>query len=440
MTKCRSTANLVLLSFVISISYRAHAGKEESSRYTLIRAVPRSSSQLRYLYGLTSRAYFQQVDFWRFSGTLNDSCDLMIDEATLKNLTQEFKHKDINYTIVIPDVEQLISNQAKRKRRRQPGSTYYLEQPGGNYFNLGTYHSYDEICGFMNWAESSFPHLAKIHTIGYTHEKRPIQLLQLLENYDRDASVRAYVDLLTWYILPVVNPDGYEFSRASFSPRNRNFDFNWGAVGCSNDPCDEIYHGSKPFSEPETEAIRRFITNRSGEFVSFLTLHSYSQMWMYPYGHKRQAYSSDVRQLRAVALRATQALYNVYKTRYEVGTGADLLYPASGGSEDWAKGVAGIKYSYLLELRPHKDSPQGFLLDESEIMPTGKETWEGIRCVADAVISTASSTAFTSTLTTLPMVWCQDMDPFLCRWWAANGGCHMVPSTALRCPRSCRIC
>ncbi|KFD57843.1 hypothetical protein M514_01076, partial [Trichuris suis] len=349
MTKCRSTANLVLLSFVISISYRAHAGKEESSRYTLIRAVPRSSSQLRYLYGLTSRAYFQQVDFWRFSGTLNDSCDLMIDEATLKNLTQEFKHKDINYTIVIPDVEQLISNQAKRKRRRQPGSTYYLEQPGGNYFNLGTYHSYDEICGFMNWAESSFPHLAKIHTIGYTHEKRPIQLLQIglsdyprpsiwldagiharewitPKNYDRDASVRAYVDLLTWYILPVVNPDGYEFSRASFSPRvrlwrknrspascilplrmgqpccfgvdlNRNFDFNWGAVGCSNDPCDEIYHGSKPFSEPETEAIRRFITNRSGEFVSFLTLHSYSQMWMYPYGHKRQAYSSDVRQL-----------------------------------------------------------------------------------------------------------------------------------------------
>ncbi|KFD57845.1 hypothetical protein M514_01078 [Trichuris suis] len=117
-----------------------------------------------------------------------------------------------------------------------------------------------------------------------------------------------------------------------------------------------------------------------------------------------------------------------------------LADPASGGSEDWAKGVAGIKYSYLLELRPHKDSPQGFLLDESEIMPTGKETWEGIRCVADAVISTASSTAFTSTLTTLPMVWCQDMDPFLCRWWAANGGCHMVPSTALRCPRSCRIC
>ena len=30
--------------------------------------------------------------------------------------------------------------------------------------------------------------------------------------------------------------------------------------------------------------------------------------------------------------------------------------PASGGSEDWAKQSAGIKYVYLLELRPDEKS------------------------------------------------------------------------------------
>ncbi|CDW58441.1 Carboxypeptidase A1 [Trichuris trichiura] len=372
---------------------------------------------------------------------MNDSCDFMTDGATLKNLSQQFKHENINYTIVIPDVEQMDICKAMSNNM---------------FFQIG----------LSDYPKPSIWLDAGIHAREWIAPSTAIIIItELLENYDRDASVRAYVDLLTWYILPVVNPDGLEFSRASNDPRvrlwrknrsaascilplqmgqhcclgvdlNRNFDFNWGEVGGSNDPCEEVYHGSGPFSEPETDAIRRFISSRSGEFVSFITLHSYSQMWMYPYGHRRQAYSSDVRQLRAVALRASQALYNVYNTRYEVGTGADLLYPASGGSEDWAKAKAGIKYSYLLELRPHKDSSQGFLLDESQIIPTGKETWEGIRCVADAVISTASSTAFGTTLTSLQL----DMDPFLCRWWAANGGCHMVPSTALRCPRSCRIC
>lgn len=31
-------------------------------------------------------------------------------------------------------------------------------------------------------------------------------------------------------------------------------------------------------------------------------------------------------------------------------------YPASGGSEDWAKESANIKYVYLLELRPDEKS------------------------------------------------------------------------------------
>lgn len=38
----------------------------------------------------------------------------------------------------------------------------------------------------------------------------------------------------------------------------------------------------------------------------------------------------------------------MYGTEYEIGSSADLLYVNSGPSDDWARGAAGIKYSYTL--------------------------------------------------------------------------------------------
>lgn len=43
---------------------------------------------------------------------------------------------------------------------------------------------------------------------------------------------------------------------------NRNWGYNWGGQGASGDPCDETYYGPRPFSEPETAAIRNFILAR----------------------------------------------------------------------------------------------------------------------------------------------------------------------------------
>ena len=44
---------------------------------------------------------------------------------------------------------------------------------------------------------------------------------------------------------------------------------------------------------------------------------------------------------------------------YKIGTASDIQYSATGGSDDWARGVAGVKWVYLIEL-PGKG--HGFLL------------------------------------------------------------------------------
>lgn len=86
-----------------------------------------------------------------------------------------------------------------------------------------------------------------------------------------------------YYILPVANPDGYEYTfltdrlwrknrRKAGSTGclgvdlNRNFGYRWGGKGGSKDICHETYAGSGPFSEPETDAIRNFFDASSANF------------------------------------------------------------------------------------------------------------------------------------------------------------------------------
>lgn len=110
--------------------------------------------------------------------------------------------------------------------------------------------------------------------------------MQLVERYLDHPHLVMDAD---WYILPVLNPDGYEYSHtvdrlwrktrstpelasgrlfAKRSPchgvdLNRNWKFNWGdRKGASDDPCKETYAGPRPFSEPEARAAADFILGR----------------------------------------------------------------------------------------------------------------------------------------------------------------------------------
>lgn len=75
-------------------------------------------------------------------------------------------------------------------------------------------------------------------------------------------------------------------------------------------------------------------------------------------------------------------MYAIDKQTYKVGPSGDLLYPAAGASDDWAKSI-GIKYSYTVELR---DSGRyGFVLPSRFILITAKEARAFVFAVARAV-------------------------------------------------------
>lgn len=54
--------------------------------------------------------------------------------------------------------------------------------------------------------------------------------------------------------------------------------------GSSSNPCAETYHGPYPHSESEVKSIVDFILSH-GNVKALLSIHSYSQMLLFPYGY-----------------------------------------------------------------------------------------------------------------------------------------------------------
>lgn len=55
-------------------------------------------------------------------------------------------------------------------------------------------------------------------------------------------------------------------------------------AGASSNPCSDTYHGRFPNSEAEVKAIVDFVTSH-GNIKAFISIHSYSQLLLYPYGY-----------------------------------------------------------------------------------------------------------------------------------------------------------
>ena len=106
-----------------------------------------------------------------------------------------------------------------------------------------------------------------------------------------------------WFIIPLLNPDGYEFSHTSDRMwrknrrrppagsqcfgvgLNRNFDLGYG-LGASKDPCQEVFQGPGPLSEPETMALTNLGVKLNSTILYYISLHAYGQSWLTPWGFK----------------------------------------------------------------------------------------------------------------------------------------------------------
>jgi carboxypeptidase T len=201
---------------------------------------------------------------------------------------------------------------------------------------------------------------------------------RLVHGYDRDPAIRAFVDRTTVWVVPVVNPDGYQHSWSGSRywrknrrgehgvDLNRNFGVGWGGAGSSRNPRSEIYRGPYAFSEPETAALRDL--TRREHIALHVDFHAYGQLLLYPWGYTHTP-ARDRDRFAAIGDRMASAMFAAHQTRYALMPAVEL-YPASGTMPDWMYGDAGT-LSYTIELRPKGGS--GFVLPPEEIRPTCDE-------------------------------------------------------------------
>ncbi|NXU66221.1 CBPO Carboxypeptidase, partial [Horornis vulcanius] len=182
---------------------------------------------------------------------------------------------------------------------------------------------------------------------------------EILQNYKTDPKISRFLQNLDLYVLPVnflvpsapvlyISP----LIQCLYSSPGVGISFN-----CSSD----IFCGSGPESEPETKA---------SDIVCYLTIHSYGQLILTPYGSTTKPPSNN-EELMQVAKEAAAALTGKYGTSYKVGSTALILYSNSGSSRDWAHTI-GIPLSYTFELRD--TGAHGFVLPANQIQPTCEET------------------------------------------------------------------
>lgn len=210
--------------------------------------------------------------------------------------------------------------------------------------------------------------------------------------------------LLTRYELncvPVVNPDGYEYTwtnnrlwrknrrdivgSSSFGvDLNRNYSKGWGGPGSSGSPGSETYRGTAAFSEPEVSCIRDYLDTRSGTmaFNFIIDYHSYGQHILYPWSYTTDP-APDAARMDAVGNTYRSAILASGGEPYNVGQGSIALYIASGSSKDFYYDSYGAN-AYTVELRPI-GSP-GFELPPSQILPTIRENWAGFKAVLRSLL------------------------------------------------------
>lgn len=390
----------------------------------VLRVAVETEEQLRLLASLEEDEILE-LDFWLHPVSSDLPVDIRVPFASLQTVKVFLESNDIAYTVMIKDVQDLLDEEEAEMEADS------VRERGSKSFNFAAYHTLETIYQWMDSLVADHPSLVTKLQIGSSYENRPMYVLKfstggdnrpaiwidagihsrewvsqatgvwtankIATDYGQDASLTSLLNKMDVFLMIVTNPDGYVFTHTSnrmwrktrsrlpgtscrgVDP-NRNWDAGFGGPGASQNPCSDSYHGPSPHSEVEVENVVNFVRSH-GNFKSFISIHAYSQLLMYPYGYSCNDVP-DAPELDSVGRSAVKALSTLYGTSYKVGSICKIIYQASGGSIDWSYNL-GIKYSFAFELRD--TGRYGFLLPANQIVPTASETWLALKNIMEYV-------------------------------------------------------
>lgn len=408
----RSFICLFLVTTIISVCH----GKRKYDGYQVLRVTTTSPEQVKLIETLEQDA---EIDVW--SNGLGHF-DIMVSPDKLVQIDNMLTQYKATYEVLHGNVQKDIDEEEERLAKK----------PSPFVIDYNDFNTYDSIIAELDDVVLRCPVALGVNcetfSIGQSYDGRDIKglhiyrtdttqtaiwidatiharewlatathlkiLSHLVDDYATDAQVQGLVDKYQFYLIPIINPDGYDWTwtddrlwRKNRSPNvdsacigtdlNRNFDYQWGNAGTSTVPCSETFGGAGPASEVEVQAAQAALVSLGSNLVTSIHLHTYAQYWLIPWGSvnvlEECNLADDHDELMVVANAAADATENTHGTRWERGNWCEVLYPSSGTAQDYSKETAGVKYTFTAELRGNS-----FIVPADQIQPSFEEVWNGV--------------------------------------------------------------
>ena len=408
---------LVTLSALTASSHAADLANHVSyAGHAVVRATVLDEAQLARLLSICPKVHSCHIGV--------GAVDVIADKKQQRLL----REAGIRYDVRIQDLQPMIDAERARLEAAEAGGV-----AGGSFFD--DFKPYADIMAQLDAIAAAHPQLAQVLSVGTSAEGRDIKAIRisgtptvkpgvlitgcqharewispmtamfivdaLVNGYASDPEIQQLLLTIEFYIIPIVNPDGYVYSWGPdrFWRKNRNLNFdgtvgvdlnrNWAigfaGEGTSPDPGSDVYPGVKAFSEPETLALYSFVIARP-TIRACLDLHSYSQIVLQPWSHTNDR-PATYPCIDEIGDAMSTCIHDVHGEHYPHASGSGVIYLAGGTIHDWMFGDQGM-LAYNIELRPDTSSP-GFILPAEEIVPTGEEVVPAVMALADAALMPA---------------------------------------------------
>jgi len=352
------------------------------------------------------------------------SVELILNEREIRQL----ENLGFSYEILIYDITKYYQERNRRTDTEMKNLEREMKEKyssgGFGFGSMGGYYTFDEVVAELDSMRMLYPDMITAKdSIGSTlegrtiwgvkisdnpdisegepeifynaliHAREPAGMMSviyfmyyLLENYGSDSEITYLVDNRELYFVPVINPDGYEYNK-QIAPNgggmwrknridngngcygvdlNRNFGYMWGYnnIGSSPDPCSNLYRGTGPFSEFETQVIRDYCNDHN--FIICNNYHSWWNVIFTPWEYVL-VQTPDSTIFNHTIYLGTQ--FNGYGN----GWYDPDIYELNGGASDWMYGEQTTKpkiFVYLTEVGNEND---GFWPPSERIFPIAEE-------------------------------------------------------------------
>jgi carboxypeptidase T len=323
---------------------------------------------------------------------------------------------------------------------------------GGGASANGSYHDTAETWAELRALAGQFPGQAQAFSLGRTWEGREIPALTigetsaddrrvpniylvggmharewigvevplrfaryLLERAAQDPAAQRAIRSARFYVVPILNPDGLEYAvhtdRLWYKTRRDNGDGSWGVNLNDNFPLgwncldrfnaspsalgsSDVYRGTAPFSEPESQAIRDLMLSHPP--AGFIDFHSYGTI-IYP-SLPRVVSAQDIELWKSVGPEMARLMLSV-NGRFYTAAGTDRNFKVGdvpdpsqcgmlGQLFNWARDRFGAA-AFLIELPPGTVQEGFSYVAEAEIDGVVAEQAPAILHFTDYVVGQA---------------------------------------------------